>query len=126
MSEEEQHKAKTLRAAQSLFKLYEILLLRQCPEIDHAPRFRESLSGQITGLTSSIFSDGEPIVQGMLIRLQENWEKYVGQTIPCLLSFTPEDKTKQQDLEAKWCEGVELMHQVLNEIGAYQGWGMVG
>jgi hypothetical protein len=31
MSEEEQHEVKNLRAAQSLHKLYEILMPRQCP-----------------------------------------------------------------------------------------------
>ncbi|KAH7359797.1 phosphotransferase enzyme family protein [Pyrenochaeta sp. MPI-SDFR-AT-0127] len=122
MNEEEQHKAKSLRAAQSLYKLYEILMLRQCPEIARALRFRDSLSGQITGLSSLIFNDGEPILQGMLIRLQDEWSTCVGPSIPCPLSFSPEDKTQQQRLEASWSEGVERMHEVLTEICAYQGW----
>lgn len=122
MSQEAQHQAKNLRAAQSLYKLYEILMLRQCPEIAHALQFRDTLPGQITGLASSIFSDGEPILQGFLIRLQEEWATCVGSSIPCPLSFTPEIKTQQQRLEASWSEGVELMHEVLTEIGAYQGW----
>jgi hypothetical protein len=122
MSEEAQHQAKNLRAAQSLYKLYEILMLRQCPEIGQALQFRNTLHGQITGLASSIFSDGEPILQGMLIRLQDEWATSVGSSIPCPLSFTPEDRTHQQRLEASWSEGVELMHKVLTEIGAYQGW----
>lgn len=122
MSEEAQHQAKNLRAAQSLYKLYEILMLRQCPEIAHALHFRDTLPGQITGLASSIFSDGEPILQGMLIRLQDEWATCVGSSIPCPLSFTPEIKTQQQRLEASWSEGVELMHEILTEIGAYQGW----
>lgn len=122
MTEEEQKKAKDLRAAQSVYKLYEIYMLKQCPEIAHALRFRESLHGQITGLSSSIFSDGEPILQGMLVRLLEEWDKSVGSSVPCPLSFTPEDRAEQQRLEARWSEGVELMAEVLDEIGAYQGW----
>jgi hypothetical protein len=45
MSEDEQRQAKNLRAAQSLYKLYEILMLRQCPEIVRALRFRDGLPG---------------------------------------------------------------------------------
>lgn len=122
MSEEAQHQAKNLRAAQSLYKLYEILMLKQCAEIAHALHFRATLSGQITGLASSIFSDGEPILQGLLIRLQHEWATCVGSSIPCPLSFTPEERAQQQRLEASWSEGVELMHEVLAEVGAYQGW----
>jgi hypothetical protein len=122
MSEEEQLQAKNLRAAQSLYKLYEILMLRQCPDIARALGFRASLPGQITGLASSIFSDGEPVLQGMLIRLQDEWATCVGSSTPCPLSFTLQDKEQQQRLEASWSEGVELMHEVLTEIGAYQGW----
>ncbi|KAH8726478.1 kinase-like domain-containing protein [Phaeosphaeriaceae sp. PMI808] len=122
MGEEEQNQAKNLRAAQSLYKLYEILMLRQCPEIAHALQFRDTLPGQITGLASSIFSDGEPILQGMLIRLQDEWSTCVKSSIPCPLSFTSEERTQQQRAEASWSEGVELMHEVLTEVGAYQGW----
>ncbi|KAF1934824.1 kinase subdomain-containing protein [Clathrospora elynae] len=122
MSEEAQHQAKNLRAAQSLYKLYEILMLRQCPEIAHALHFRETLHGQVTGLASSISSDGEPILQGMLIRPQDERATCVGSSIPCPLSFTSEDRTQQQYLETSWSEGVELMHEILTEIGAYQGW----
>jgi hypothetical protein len=122
MSEEAQHQAKVLRAAQSLYKLYEITMLQQCPEIARALRFRDTLQGQITGIASSIFSDGEPILQGMLIRLQDEWAKCVGTSMPCPLSFTANDRAQQQRLEASWSEGVELMHEVLTEIGAYQGW----
>jgi len=122
MSEEAQHQAKNLRAAQSLYKLYEILMLRQCPEIAHALQFRHTLPGQIIGLASSIFSDGEPILQGMLIRLQDEWATCVTSSIPCPLSFTPNDRTQQQLLETSWSEGFQLMHEILTEIGAYQGW----
>ncbi|KAH7364833.1 kinase-like domain-containing protein [Rhexocercosporidium sp. MPI-PUGE-AT-0058] len=122
MSEEGQHQSKNLRAAQSLYKLYEILMLQRCPEIAHALRFRDTLPGQITGLASSIFSDGEPILQGMLIRLQDEWTTCINPAIPCPLSFTPDNRTQQQHLERSWSRGVELMHEVLTEIGAYQGW----
>lgn len=88
LSPEEQLEAKKLRAAQSLYKLYDIQMIRQCPEIAAALQFKVSLPGQITGLSGSLFSDGEPIVQGMLIRLQEEWATHVGSSVPCPLSFT--------------------------------------
>ena len=122
MSEEAQYEVKNLQAAQSVYKLYEIYMLKNCPEIARALHFKETLPGQITGLVRSIFSDGEPILQGMLIRLQDEWATRVGSSIPCPLSFTPEERTQQQRLEASWGEGVVLMHEVLTEIGAYQGW----
>ncbi|KAI8939217.1 hypothetical protein NX059_005045 [Plenodomus lindquistii] len=122
LSEKEQHEAKNLRAAQSLYKLYEISMMRQCPEIAHALRFRDTLLGQITGIASSIFSDGEPVLLRMLIRLQDEWTKAVKSGMPCPLYFTTEDRTQQQRLEASWSEGVELMSEVLTEIGVYQGW----
>jgi hypothetical protein len=121
MSEEAQHEVKNLQAAQSVYKLYEIYMLLNCPEIVRALHFKETLPGQITGLVRSIFSDGEPILQGMLIRLQDEWATRVGSSIPCPLSFTPEERTQQQRLEASWGKGVVLMHEVLTEIGAYQG-----
>ncbi|KAH7384017.1 hypothetical protein DE146DRAFT_636170 [Phaeosphaeria sp. MPI-PUGE-AT-0046c] len=122
LSEEAQHQARNLRAAQSLYKLYEILMLRQCPEIAHALQFRDTLPGQITGLASSVFSDGEPILQGMLIRFQDEWTTCVNPSLPCPLSFTSDDRKQQQRLEPSWSEGIELMNEVLTEIGAYQGW----
>lgn len=119
---EDQLKAKKLRAAQSLYKLYEIQLLRQCPEVQRALRFRDSLLGQITGISGSIFSDGEPILQGMLIRLQDEWSEHIGDSVSCPLSFTDQDRTQQKEDEEKWGAGVELMHDVLEAVGAYQGW----
>lgn len=122
MSADQQQQAKNLRAAQSLYKLYEILMLRQCPEITCALRFRDTLPGQITGLANSIFSNGEPVLQRMLIRLQHEWATCIGSTIACPLAFTSEEAIQQQRLEGSWNHGVELMHEVLTETGAYQGW----
>ncbi|KAE8151530.1 phosphotransferase enzyme family protein [Aspergillus avenaceus] len=122
LSPEEQLEAKKLRAAQSLYKLYDIQLIRQCPEIARALQFKQSLPGQITGLAGSIFSDGEPVVQGMLTKLQEEWSSCIGQSVPCPLSFTPEDKEQQTKDEAKWAYSVELMENFLHQVGAFRGW----
>ncbi|KAJ5194064.1 Aminoglycoside phosphotransferase [Penicillium cf. griseofulvum] len=122
LSPEEQLGAKKLRAAQSLYKLYDIQMMQDCPDIAAALKFKNSLAGQIAGLSGSLFSDGEPIVQGMLIKLQEEWETRVGPSIPCPLSFTAEDKEQQKEDEAKWASGVELMEEFLGKVGAYRGW----
>lgn len=97
-------------------------MLRQCQEIAQALQFRSTLHGQITGLASSIFGDEEPILQGMLIRHQDEWATSVGTSIPRPLSFNFEDRAQQQQLENAWSAGVELMHEILTEIGAHQGW----
>ncbi|CDM36459.1 hypothetical protein DTO013E5_6890 [Penicillium roqueforti] len=118
LSPEEQLEAKKLRAAQSLYKHYDIQMIEDCPEIAAALKFKNSLAGQIMGLSGSLFSDGEPIVQGMLIRLQEEWGSRVGSSIPCPLSFTEEDKEHQKEDETKWASGVELMEEFLGQVGA--------
>ena len=122
LSPEEQLEAKELRPAQSLYKLYDIQMIQDCPEIAAALKFKSSLAGQMIGLSGSLFSDGEPVVQGMLIRLQEEWASRVGSSIPCPLSFTEKDKEHQKEDEAKWASGVELMEEFLGQVGAYRGW----
>lgn len=122
LSAEEQLEAKKLRAAQSLYKLYDIQMIQDCPEIAAALRFRNSLPGQITGLSGSLFSDGEPIVQDMLIRLQEEWATYIGSSVPCPLSFAEEDKQRQKEDEKKRASGVVLMEEFLDQVGVYRGW----
>ncbi|CAI7631491.1 unnamed protein product [Penicillium glandicola] len=122
LSAEDQLEAKKLRAAQSLYKLYDIQMLQDCPEIAAALKFRDSLPGQITGLSGSLFSDGEPIVQGMLIKLQEEWSTYVGSSVSCPFSFTEEDKEKQKEDEKMWASGVVLMEEFLDKVGVYRGW----
>ncbi|KAF1832662.1 hypothetical protein BDW02DRAFT_570855 [Decorospora gaudefroyi] len=88
MTADAQHRAKHLRAAQSLYKLYDILMLQQCPLVARALKFRDTLPAQITGLAGSVFSDGETVLLGMLIRLQDEWATCVGSGVPCPLSFT--------------------------------------
>ena len=122
MNEEAQLQAKNLRAAQSLWKIYEILMLQQCPDIAHALQFRDTLYFQMTGLAGSIFSDGEPMLQGMLIQLRDEWATRVKPPTPCPLSFGPEERAEQKRLAESWSKSVELMAEVLTEIGVYQGW----
>lgn len=124
MSKDAQLEAKNLRAAQSLIKLYELQSIEHSPKVFDALQFRKTLPGKITGLASSIFSDGEPILQGMLMRLQDEWPALVSESssVSCPLSYTAEQRAQQQVLEASWSQGVELMAEVVTAIGAQQGW----
>ncbi|RJE21579.1 Phosphotransferase enzyme family [Aspergillus sclerotialis] len=113
LSPEEELEARKLRAAQSLYKLYDIELIQQCPNISRALQFKDSLAGQITGLAGSLFSDGEVVVQGMV---NLYWTVCF---LPTLL--TAEDKEQQKEDEAKWASGVELMEEFLSKVGVYRG-----
>ncbi|KAK2750955.1 hypothetical protein FQN57_000030 [Myotisia sp. PD_48] len=84
--------------------------------------YRNTPPGEITGRSTSIFSDGELIVQGMLIRLQDEWEALVKFGVPCPLSFTAQDRLQQKEDEASWHSSVKLRSEFLQEVGAYQGW----
>jgi hypothetical protein len=118
MSPERQLEAKKLRSAQSLYKLYEVYLLRNCPEIFQSLQFRESLAGQIFGLAGSIFSDGEPVLMGMLIRMHDNWLEHNGASTRSPLTFTPDDRKAQEEDERLWSQGVELLSGLMDQIGA--------
>ncbi|CAE7207584.1 hypothetical protein P3342_011188 [Pyrenophora teres f. teres] len=122
MTEEQKKEARALQIAQSLYKLYDIHMMFRCPDIIEALRFQDTLPGEITALAGTIFSDGEPILQGKLIQLQDKWDTIIGSSIPCPLSFTPEDRAEQRELEERWNKSVELMRDVLSEIGEHQPW----
>ncbi|KAI4150228.1 MAG: hypothetical protein LQ341_001131 [Variospora aurantia] len=128
MSSDEQHKAKLLRSAQSLYKLYEVDTRRRNKNVFRALQYRETLPCKITALAGSLFNDGEPIVEGMLMAVERDWTKVVGvgpdgqPTVPCPLAFSKRDKELQAVHEAQWTQGVELMETVLQGLGAYRGW----
>ncbi|KAL8970844.1 MAG: hypothetical protein Q9197_003595 [Variospora fuerteventurae] len=128
MSSDEQHKAKLLRSAQSLYKLYEVDTRRRNKNVFRALQYRETLPCKITALAGSLFNDGEPMVEGMLMAVERDWTKVVGvgpdgqPTVPCPLAFSKRDKELQAVHEAQWTQGVELMETVLQGLGAYRGW----
>ncbi|KAK6826510.1 hypothetical protein RU639_005390 [Aspergillus parasiticus] len=74
----------------------------------NALRLRDTLVGQIAALSGSIFTDGEPIVLGYLMQVVD--------------SFTEEERSQQREDQAKWEEGVVLMDEILDRLGAYRGW----
>jgi hypothetical protein len=119
MSPEKQLEAEKLRAAQSIYKIYEVYLAQNCPEALHSLRFRDSLAGQIFRLAGSVFSDGEPVLMGMLMHMHDEWTK---KSSSSPLSFTPEDRKRQEEDERLWGQGVELLAGLLDQVGAFQGW----
>jgi hypothetical protein len=128
LSADEQKEAKMLRSAQSLYKLYEVELRQRNENIFRALQYRETLACKITALAGSLFSDGEPIVNGMLMAVEREWLNIVGPrpdgrpSVPCPLVFSAQEKTLQSEHEALWIRGVELMEAVLEHLGAYRGW----
>lgn len=128
LSAEEKKKAEMLVSSQSLYKLYEVLSFKNNNKAYGALRLREtSLACRVTGMVGSIFTDGEPIVQGMLMTIQREWEKIAptgtdGHPIPCPLEFTEFDRAQQKEDQAQWEKGVELMEEFAQAVGAYSGW----
>ena len=128
MSADEQKEAKMLRSTQSLYKLYEVELRQRNEKIFRALQYRETLACKITALAGSIFSDGEPMVNGMLMAVEKEWLSIVGPgpdgrpSVPCPLHFSAQERALQSEHEAQWIRGVEFMEAVLEEVGAYRGW----
>lgn len=128
LNADEQRGAKLLRSAQSLYKLYEVELRQHVEDIFRALQYRETLACKITALAGSIFSDGEPILNGMLMATEKEWPNIVkggpdnGLSVPCPLVFSAQEKALQKEHEAQWTKGVELMEDILQQIGAYRGW----
>lgn len=125
MSHEAQKAARKLRSVQSLYKLYEIELRQRNEDLFHALRYRGTLPCQITGLAGSLFRDGEPHVAGLLMAVEREWSKIVGDVTappPCPLRFSTQDKERQRADEAKWIEGIELLQTVLDDLGMPTGW----
>lgn len=89
LSETEQQTAKKLRNAQILWKLYEVELVRQCEDVERAIRFGRGLLGRIPSLAGNIFSDGELLVEDLLMSLQQEWNQVVDDPVanPCPLSL---------------------------------------
>ncbi|EFE43081.1 hypothetical protein TRV_02162 [Trichophyton verrucosum HKI 0517] len=125
---EEKLNAKKLRDEQALYVLYEIELLRQCRAAGSALHGRDTLVSRLTGLAGSLFTDGEPVVLGYLMQAVDRWGEIVGRdaigdpVIPCPITFTDAERTKQQIDQEKWKKGVELMDDVAQSLGAYSGW----
>jgi hypothetical protein len=126
LTPEQQKDAKVLISAQSLHKLYEIELRQQKADIFCALQYHETLPCNLNTFAGSLFSDGEPIFNGLLIALERDWPKFIGvgpddrPVIPCPLAFSSHDKTIQSQEEAKWIKGVALMETVFEDLGSIE------
>lgn len=123
---EEQEQAKKVRSMQTLYKLYEVASFKTNPDAYQAILTSKTLGAQVTGMIGSLFSDGEPYVQGLLMAVQDKWEEllqgteYVGS--PCPLNYSSATREMQQVEMRKWERSIELMDRFLQDIGAYAGW----
>ena len=124
LTQEEQQAARTLRGAQILWKIYEVELMCQCDDVNRAIRFGQGLIGRLPNLAGNIFSDGELLVEDLLMTLQQEWSQVVDDAAanPCPLSFTDQDKTVHDAQFALWTQSIEHMTEFLTSIGGYRGW----
>lgn len=127
MNEVQQKRAKSLLSQQSLFKAYEILSLQRNEKVYHALRHQKGLGCQIITFAGNLLQDGEPLVKGQLMQIQREWQELPAvraracQTSP--LQFTSQDFLAQEEEEARWMQGLELMTQVLESLGTVdRGW----
>lgn len=58
------------------------------------------------------------------MRLADEWFMSVRLSAPaaCPLNFTDSERARQKEDEAKWSQGVELMAEFMDLVGAYRGW----
>ncbi|PGH03334.1 hypothetical protein AJ80_08694 [Polytolypa hystricis UAMH7299] len=86
----------------------------------------QTLGVQITGLIGSVFSDGRPYVQELLMAVQDKWKQLVKDTehqqTPCPLSYSAGTREMHRIERGKWDHSVELMDNFIHEIGACGGW----
>ncbi|EZF29855.1 hypothetical protein TMEN_5696 [Trichophyton mentagrophytes] len=86
---------------------------------------KETLQGEIITLIGMLLNDGELALQGLLMNLARKWDQLIRSKggPPCPLQYSAEAIDHQQDLEAKWAEGIALMDDVLESLGgAIRGW----
>lgn len=124
LNEHDQKAARRLRGAQMLWKLYEIELACQCDDVNRAIRFGEGLLGRLPAFAGNVFSDGELLVEDLLIRLEQEWSKVVEDPTvePCPIHFTDGDKITHEKHFALWAQGIELMTDFLQKMGGSRGW----
>ncbi|KAM5444027.1 Phosphotransferase enzyme [Microsporum ferrugineum] len=113
-------RAKELLVAQTLYKYYDLFSASMNVPVYQALRYQETLQGEIISLVGMLLNDGEPAVQGLLIKLASRWNQL---RVPCPLEYSPEAIQHHQALEEKWAEGMALMDDVLESLGgAIRGW----
>jgi hypothetical protein len=59
---------------------------------------------------------------GILMRMHDEWENIRDASTSSPFSFTLEDRKRQEEDQKMWSQGVELLAELLSQIGAYQGW----
>lgn len=72
----------------------------------------------------NIFSDGELLVEDLLIQLQQEWETVLNDTkdYPCLLAYTPQDFLEHEKQFALWARSVCLRKDFLGKSGKSHIW----
>lgn len=122
--------AKATHNAQLFWLSYEIQVQKAVPELLHALRSRNSLVGQLLGMISSTFGDGEPYIQSLLADLSQVdiWKQVVGVNaagdpiMQCPLHYSKQKISEQQMDYEKWQKDIERKARVIDDLGVYTGW----
>lgn len=117
--------AKKMLVEQTMYKYYDLYSASMNVPAYRALRYQETLHGEIITLIGMILNDGEPALQGLLMKLSSKWDQLICSKggPPCPLQFSAEEIDRQPELEAKWAKGIALMDDVLESLGgAVRGW----
>lgn len=125
LEDDAKKQAKKLLVDQTLYKYYDLFSATLNVPAYQALRYQDTLQGEIIALIGMTLNDGEPAIQGLLMKLVDVWDRIdtCKGGPPCPLNYSPADIERQQELELKWADGMMLMEDVLESLGgAVHGW----
>lgn len=121
LDDEAKKQARKLLVDQSLHKYYDTFTAAMNLPAYQALDFQDTLQGEIIALIGMVLNDGEPAIQGLLMKLPVVWDHI--DNSPCPLKYSSEEIERQQELEIQWAQGMMLMDDVLDALGgAIRGW----
>jgi len=80
LSKTEQQKARKARGVKLLWKLHEAELACHYHVVNEGIKYGESLPGRLVAYAGNVFSDGELLVDDLLIQLRHGWNEVVDDT----------------------------------------------
>jgi hypothetical protein len=128
LSPDEQREAKALQQAQTLHNLYMVRCYQQTPTVFLAMQQKDSLRHQVTVVPGTVLMDYEPYLNHLLRDVEKEWSNIVGQGPDdhplklCPLHFSAAEVERQEKDEELWAQGVELMNNLISEVGGFKHW----
>ena len=124
LSKADQEKVRRARGAKLLWKLHEAELACQCQVVNEGIECGESLPGRLVAYAGNVFSDGEPLVDDLLIQMQHEWISFVDdiKKESCHLHFTESDIVNHKEQFALWANSIRLKKEFLSRFGQSHFW----